>query len=794
MDKNGSIDLAVGLSARSKIWKNKKFSWEAIVNLLADAQKTGETFKEFLHASKQDQSKIKDVGGYVGGYLRNGRRKPENVVHRQLVTLDIDFAYMDLWDDFTLLFDNAAVLHATHKHSKDSPRFRLIMPLSREVTPDEYTAISRKIAGTVGIDLFDNTTFESNRLMFWPSHPKDVPYYFEVQEGPFIDADEILDSYADWRDTSLWPTADKKLGEIRSDVKKQEDPEVKRGIVGAFCRTYTISEAILKFLPDTYAPSAIPDRYTYLKGSTVAGLITYEDKFAYSHHGTDPTSGLLCNAFDLVRIHLYGHLDDAGVNGATAPSFKEMETRAREDVKVKKTIASENLTDARYDFKDKLDEQEIEEETRWMQELEVDGKSNYLSTAPNLSLIFANDTRLKGAFKFNEFDGKIYACRSLPWRLIKEEEPIRNVDYAGVRNYVESIYGITGNLKIDDALTLEIEKNKFHPIRDYLSSLEWDGDFRLDTLLIDYFGAEDTLYTREAIRKTLVGAVARVFVPAIKFDLVLTLISTRQGTGKSSFFKALGRRWFSDTFLTVQGKEALEQLQGSWIIEMAELAGLKKAEVESIKHFISKQTDTFRPAYAKTSEVYHRQCVFVATGNQRNFLRDPSGNRRFMPVDVHNKKLVNNKELLAFIADPELVDQVWAEAVHFFKNNEPLYLSKEAEDLAYIEQRNHSEMDERVGIIEAYLDTLLPEGWEDMDTADRIAYLSDPLSPKGTKTRDHVCITEIWCECLSKRKEDMDRYKTREINEILRSLDNWKEAKSTRAFKPYGKQRYYYRD
>ena len=193
-----------------------------------EEHKTTETFKEYIAATKDEQSKIKDVGGYVGGYLRQGRRKPENIVHRQLLTLDIDFAHCDFWGDFQMQFENAAVLHATHKHHETSPRYRLVMPISREVTPDEYVAIARQIAGLLDIDLFDNTTFETNRLMFWPSNPKDIDYYFRFQDGPWVDADEVLASYMDWTDSSLWPTSTNQIQKIKTSAEKQEDPENKK--------------------------------------------------------------------------------------------------------------------------------------------------------------------------------------------------------------------------------------------------------------------------------------------------------------------------------------------------------------------------------------------------------------------------------------------------------------------------------------------------------------------------------------------------------------------------------------
>ena len=260
MKFDGNLDIATGVGVKSKTWKNNKILWSELVERLSEVSITNETYSEYINLSKIDQGKIKDVGGYVGGYLRKGRRKPENVIHRQVLTLDIDFAHLNFWDDFCLQFDNAAVLHATHKHSDSTPRFRLIMPISRECSPDEYVAIGRKVAGFLGIDLFDNTTFQTSRLMFWPSISKDVEYYIEKQDGPWINADEILNLYPDWTDSTLWPTADKRIQDIEKAVDKQEDPEDKKGVVGAFCRTYTIKEAIDKFLQDEYVSTDDPNR------------------------------------------------------------------------------------------------------------------------------------------------------------------------------------------------------------------------------------------------------------------------------------------------------------------------------------------------------------------------------------------------------------------------------------------------------------------------------------------------------------------------------------------------------
>jgi len=798
MKYDGKINIAVGASAESKTWRNKNFTFSQFVDRIADNQKTRETYKEFMLFTKAEQGKIKDVGGYVGGYLRNGRRNPKNVVHRQLLTLDIDFAHLDFWLDFTLQFGNAAILHGTHKHSALSPRYRLLMPLSRTVTPDEYVAIGRQVAGSIGIDLFDNTTFETNRLMFWPSTPKDVDYYMKVQDGPWIDADEILDSYADWTDTSLWPTSGQMLRELGDNAKKQADPREKSGIVGAFCRTYSLTEAIAEFLQEEYLPTDKEHLYTYAHGSTSAGLIVYEDTFAFSHHGTDPCSGKTSNAFDLVRLHKFGHLDSTEAPAGSKPkSFAAMEEFARKDRAVKKTLASENLAEAKYDFAEPYEEYDDEPENiegdqdavEWMTELEADNKGNYLSSAQNISLIMTHDVRLKDGFKQNNFDNKRYAFKTLPWRRILKPEPLKNVDMSGVRNYIETIYGITGIAKIDDAIALEFERNSFHPIKDYLDALKWDGVKRIDYLLIDYFGAPDNIYTREAIRKPLTAAVARIYKPGCKFDLVLTLIGP-QGTKKSSFVNKLGKSWYSDTFTTVHGKEAFEQLQGAWLMEIAEMAGFRKADAEAIKHYISKQEDSYRPAYGRSTETFPRQNIFIASSNKNDLFTDATGNRRFAPVDVNPAEIL--KDVWTDLDDD--IDQIWAEAKHLYDAGEKLYFSAEAEKIAKLEQTSHSEVDERRGLIEFYLERDLPKNWPDLGIDERRDFLNDPekLDFDGTKRR-RVCMAEIWCECLGKNKEDMQRWLTRDINDIMKSFPDFEYKSTTANFGAYGKQKYYQR-
>lgn len=792
MQERLEITIAEAPRARAKVWKNRKVLWPDLVKRLARSRQTDETLKQFLAMNKEDQGHIKDVGGYVGGYLKNGKRSPSSVVHRQLLTLDIDFASTDFWEDFTLNYCETAVLHGTHKHHEAEPRFRLVMPLSRECTAEEYAALSRQVAGNLGIEMFDSTTFEVNRLMFWPSHPRDVEYYFQYQEGEPLNVDAVLDTYIDWRDVSTWPTADKKLRELGEAVAKQQNPFEKKGVVGAFCRTYGIREAIETFLPEEYVEGT-DGRYTYTKGSTSSGLVIYEDTFAYSHHGTDPTSGKLCNAFDLVRIHLFDHLDN---DEKGRKSFDAMEELARKDEGVALTLSKEMVEEAKHKFHDDYDEfEEFElefsaDDIEWMKGLKRDAKGEPLGSASNLNLIFAKDKYLSKAFRFNEFDKKRYVFKPVPWKAWTEPRAMENVDYSGIRNYIECIYGISSQFKIEDCLALEAEKNRYHPIKEMLNGLEWDGVKRIESLFIEYFGAEATNYTKQVARKMMAGAVARIMNPGCKFDYAVVLVDPTQGTFKSSFFATLGGEWFSDTLTTISGTVAFEQIQGAWIIEISELSALKKAEVESVKTFISKQKDHYRPAYGRTPETYKRQCIFVGTTNNTDFLKDTTGNRRFWPIDVRRQYV--EKEITTDL--PGELDQLWAEAMHLYTNGEPLFLDKETESLAREQQTKHSERDDRIGLLERYLDRLLPDNWNSLDSWDRHNHIcNDDEEHPGHIRRKYVCTSEIWCECFGKRQEDITPYATKEINGMLRSLQGWKPSISTRTFKPYGTQRYYER-
>jgi putative DNA primase/helicase len=787
---DGTFDIATGRSRKETNWKNREMSWKDLVQKLSVTHRTAETHTEYVASKKTRQDEIKDIGGFVGGYLSGGRRKERSVMHRQLVTLDLDFAKMDLWDDFTMLYGNASCIYSTHKHSIDAPRFRLILPLDRTVVADEYEAIARRIAGVLGIDYFDHTTFQPSRLMYWPSTSKDGDWFFNYQDGEWLSADDILASYRDWTDSSEWPVSTRESAIIKKGILKQGDPLEKPGVVGAWCRTYSIHEAIEQFLPDVYEPCDMDDRYTYKEGSTAAGLVIYDDKYAFSHHGTDPISGKLCNAFDLVRLHKFGLQDDdvrEGTPSNKLPSYVAMQEYASKDVKVKKQRGSEILDEAKSDFFE-VPEEAPEDNGDWMAQLDIDKKGNIYSTIDNIAIILMNDPAFKNNIAFDGFENRAVATRNLPWRKVDHKSRfLIDRDDDNLEHYLEKAYKITSTNKLEKALSVVYERNLFHPIRNSLNGITWDGEERVDNLMIDYMGAEDSAYVKAVTRKTLVAAVARVFQPGVKFDYVLTLIGD-QGKRKSSLLKKLGKDWFTDTFNLhmLQGKEGYEQIRGVWLVEIGEMAGMAKAEVERIKGFISAQEDRYRMAYGRRVENYPRQCVFFGTTNKPDFLRDQTGNRRFWPVQINPDEAIKN--VFKDLTDIE-IDQVWAEAVELYRKGESLYLPDALEKIAISVQKEHTEEHPWTGLIQQYLDTKVPDSWHKMNRYERLAYLQgDELQAEGNRYQDRICVLELWSEALA-RREAIDEKSAAVIRSIMRNMDCWKEEPRVMRYGIYGVQR-----
>lgn len=784
-----TIDLATAHSRMSKKWHNRRWQWSELLQRCSETKRTDETAAEYARMTREEQSNVKDVGGFVGGYLSQGIRKNTNVMYRSVATLDIDYGTLNVWDDFTLAFNFAAMLYSTHRHSAETPRYRLVFPLSRQVTPAEYEPLCRKIAAEIGINLFDDTTYELPRLFYWPSTSKGAEYVFEYQDGPACDVDKVLAQYVDYRDVSEWPVSKRESGLIAHEMKKAGDPLEKPGIIGAFCRAYTIEEVIEKFLSDKYEPTAQPGRYTYRLGSVAGGLVCYEGKFAYSHHETDPASRQLCNAFDLCRIGLFGEQDEGSraQDVTRRPSYAAMQEFASKDKSVKLLMARERSASVADDFGDVEMPEDYTDE--WKAELEYTKSGKLLCSIANIILILENDPALAGRIVHDRFTGMDAAKEPLPWR--PQPGQWTDSDDANLRAWLESRYDITGKDKIYDALAAVLTHHSYHPIRDYLNGLQWDGVPRLDRIVIDYIGAEDNALNRAMTRKHFTAAVARIFQPGCKYDYCLILTGP-EGAGKSTLLGKMGGKWFNDSITTTEGKEGMEQLQGAWIIEMSELSSIKRSDVENVKAYLSRREDSYRAAYGRRKESRPRQCVFCGTTNEALFLKGDNGNRRFWVINV-DPALRKYKDWREAVDRDR--DQLWAEAVEYYRRGEKLYLDDAMEAQARQRQRefNDDSDDPIVAMLQKFLDTKLPADWATRDIADRRRWLKnpDPLDAEGVELRERVCAAEFICEQMGRDMSDKEfKYLARKVSNLIADLPNWERISTTRhAEKWYGAQR-----
>lgn len=789
MINNKQITISTANSRESVYWKAEILLWSEFIARLQTPARSTETLNEYLALPKSQQDNLKDVGGYVAGSLRNGRRKPAYVLARDVITLDLDNIPAGQTQAVLGRIDALGcgyAVYSTRKHSPANPRLRVLLPLARPATGDEYEPIARKLAQIIGIELCDPATFQVHRLMYWPSCCADSEYIFTYADKPFIDTDRILALYRNWHDISEWPGAIKQ----HIPTTRQKDPLEKTGIVGAFCKIYNVYQAIEKFIPDRYI-QCDDNRFTYAYGSTTGGAIVYDNAtFLYSHHATDPAGGKLVNSFDLVRLHLFGDKDDeAKPNTPTnrLPSYAAMCELAIQDPAVSSLLTQERYESAVEDFKAIVTVNDIE----WMKKLKLSSTTGQpLKTTDNVLIILTCDPLLKDKLAYDEFANRGLVLGSLPWDSREERRQWTDIDDAGLRHYLERVYDITGKDRILDAVALCAHRNRINDVQNYLSSLSWDGIPRLDTLLIDYLGANDTPYTRAVIRKSLCAAVARAFKPGIKYDY-MPILAGPQGIGKSTFLRILGLRWFSDSLQVFEGKEAAEMLQGVWINELGELNGLSRAETNAVKQFLSRTTDIYREPYGRRTQVFPRRCVFFGTTNDAEFLIDKTGNRRFWPVDVG----INSPVKSVFNDLEYEVDQIWAEAVKTYYDGEELFMRNEIAKTAQEEQEKHLQVSTWTGIITEFVNRPIPADWDKRDVMARKLYWSNEFGRSEGETipRYKICAAEIWVELMNGDLRTMRRADILEINSVLNSLPGWIKYKNAYRFGPYGMQRGYLR-
>lgn len=756
------IIISVGKSRKETQWIRQTITVGELWERLKTPYVSTETLSQYMQMKKAQQDNLKDVGGFVGGSLNGGRRKAGAVTGRDIVTLDFDmvppYRHQEVINNMDRL-NCAYLVHSTRKHNPAAPRLRVLVPISRTVTADEYGAISRYLAARIVMEWADQTTFDPCRLMYWPSCCADGEYIYQYADRPMLDSDKTLEAfnliYGDWHDPYNWPG----IKPVIQRGKKRPDPRTKSGYVGAFCRAYDIHRAICELIPGVYTPvDGHENRYTYVGGSTAGGAIIYDDgQQLFSHHNTDPCSGDEYNSFDLVRIHKFGKSDADAAEGTPVhklPSYKAM----CEYVETLPDVVLD-LSNAAIDYAGL----EITQDTA--KKMDYTQAGGLKATLNNILIILEEDPRFKGRLRKNNFSGFIDVFGDLPWK--REKNRWNDSDTNALRATLEQVNHITKVSKDDCWTAVDVVANRhsYHPVKDYLNTLKWDGIPRLDTLFIDYLGAEDTPYTRAVTRKQFTGAVARVMEPGIKFDTMLVLVGP-QGGVKSSILNIMAGDWFTDSLTHFVGKESSEHIQGVWIVEIAELQAFDKSTTETIKGFLSRKSDRFRAAYARTTLDWPRQCVIFGTTNKYKFLRDVTGGRRFWPVETDQQP--RKKDVWKDL--PVERDQIWAEAMTRYSEKELLYLTGDIEKKATELQEESREIDSREPLLFEFAEKRIPHDWDKWPLDRRRDFWAGHaegdyiLVPRKT-----LCAIEFLCEALNYPLGRTEQRDTRAINDILYS-------------------------
>lgn len=731
----------------SKEWKRLELSEEELSKKLSKFTVTHETYSNYMTMSKDEQGKIKDVGGFVGGELKGSLRKKGAVLNRSLMTLDIDSggcAIVEEINDIMDVIGLKGVCYSTHKHCSAKPRLRLLLFFTGSLpNAEEYEYITRKFCNMIGMASIDRTTWQPERLMYWPSRSVDGEEVFIEWDGDYIDKADYLEE--GWLDRSKWPRHPLETKEIKEHINgaKQEDPWKKGGTIGAFCRAFPITRLLSELIVDVY--ESIDDegsRYTYIGSETSGGVVNYEDKWIYSHHHTDPLGGKLMNAFDIVRIILCGGEEKKALEYCSSIG------------EVAAACVSEDFDD---NFKETEVKTKEKKDRSYLKKLQYNKFGNAVDSYSNMEKVLDNEVKIS----YDTFRQEVLVDSKGLWK--KQADTLENDDIIQIHKFLEKkIKMKASETKVLNAIRVQGKKNRVNLVDDMLKSCpKWDGVPRVETLLTDYFEAADTPYIRAITKKWLAAAVRRVRNPGCKFDHVLTLHGVTD-IGKSSFFRILFEISFDDNLSLedCKTKVGCEKVIGVWCMEIAELAGLKKVDVETIKGFITRQSDRFRPSYGRVVEEHPRQCVFGGTTNSDKVLKDVTGNRRYWLVRLGKKSLDQDKLRAE-------VPQIWAEVLTYYKD-EKLYLKGDLAVEASKMQDSFLDVESFTGIIETFLEDKYPSDWEKRSIDKKIEYLEGKARTGSLYYLENgVTVEDVWMFGL---RRDLFAKTRKDSNEIILSL------------------------
>ena len=716
--KNHVLEYITSLSLSSKRGKKAKCYWNDFVKEnLANPQKSFYNRNNYQVIDEEKQLEVKSSAGWYVFGERNDDHPKRRALNRHAVTIDIDKnGDEDVIEKISSLFSKYHyAIHDTVSSTKDFPRYRFILPLAEPIDLDQYRALATLICQQVGLDRCDvKSSRSAHQLMFFPIlFKKDDVYECITNDGQFLNGSFYLDNVwlsvfeGDWRDYSSWPDI-KEEGRRRrhrnvNDLL-QANPRDKPGLVGDFCRAYSISEAVAKFLGPVWTDEG-DNRFTYARGSSKRGGIAYpfegegvegpEDKvFLYSHHESDPYNDQLLNAWDLVRLHRFGNedLNSKAQKDDKLPSWAMMSDLVRKD---KRVIVSRAERDtAEFEAIAETAKKEAREDSESGEGAEGgkgDGAIKRIPLKRNDSgkIYLSSDNLIMALQRANIPVGKNILMDRLVFtgdderlnvKLKKSErfmgKLLRDRDLTIIAAYFErhmdlNRYPITRNMMYE---ALDGYAPKFNPITRYLDALpQWDGEARVPVFWVKTAGVVDDDYTREVTTCFLCNAVSIAYKPGNTATQVPILVGP-EGAGKSSMVQKLlpQSSLFTSGLSLKSEKEFIETSSGFWVAELAEVDTLYKSESATIKKLITADKMTARLSYDRIPTTVKKSLVIYGSTNETGFLRRDMGSRRWLPLENKDTKKNKKHKKIAqknFKWINKNRDQIWAEALHLAKKN-----------------------------------------------------------------------------------------------------------------------------
>lgn len=763
---NHIFDVTTAPKRDSRHWQVGQVTWAELAEWMEQPFTTKACGNYVL--GRFEQSTVRHPGAELP--CTNLHRTKTAVVSRGALTLDVDHPGMGFKKKVGEL-EFAYILHTTFSSTEEEPRFRLIVPLSRNVTPDEYYVAAGAVMQMLGTENFDPGSVQPERYMFRPSATKKSLFQYDINQGTLADVEELLENFQ----TDLSDVPMPRVG------KNKRDPFALEGTIGAFNRAYSDFNELIQEYDLPYEPAGA-DRWQLVGASAAAGMGVCAPGLVYSHHANDPAYGQTCSAFDLARLHMFGMLDEnakAGTPIHKLPSTDAMREVATQDINVVTELVGSDFADSMTATAEAIENGVDPSDWRLMFALNSrTGKPE--DVIHNWDLIAKNDPAFTGLY-FNELSLAIECKTDLPWRKITSgREAFDKGDTSSMLLYLEREYGIRASRTyLDDVINDKALRIRVNPVKDHLESLKWDGTPRLEECLP---GVRSSPFTRLAARKSLVAAVARMFEPGVKWDHMLVMFGP-EGLGKSFWVEKMSRG-YSSPLGRLNDKDTLITMQRSWILTSDEGHSLKKADFDAQKEFITRTADIFRMPYDRESQVHKRHCVIWGTTNDDVFLRKQEGNRRFLIVHCEDKVDFD-------VLTDEYVDQVWAEAVHMYRAGEKLFLTPEENDLAGLHREDFTEEDALTGIIHEYLETLVPDNWDDMAPVERQMWLqsrTEGFAAPGTHRLDEVCSVQIYVEALGQPVGRQKRVDLLEISTALKQITGWVPVPGRKRVPGYGPQ------